>query len=108
MQKVHGNTAIECGVDPNNVFIIENGEVVAFNQKGVRIAGNGPSGEVFIDGTGIGDISSSIIKERKYLSEDGMFSLVITIDVSKKEIPCRLISSINYLRILFSSSLLLN
>ena len=87
MQKVHGNTAIECGVDPNNVFIIENGEVVAFNQNGVRIAGNVPSGEVFIDGTGIGDISSSIIKERKYLSEDGMFSLVITIDVSKKEIP---------------------
>jgi ribonuclease J len=87
MQKVHGNTAIECGVDPNNVFIVENGEVVAFNQNGVRIAGHVPSGEVFIDGTGVGDISSSIIKERKYLSEDGMFSLVITIDISKKEIP---------------------
>ena len=87
MQKVHGNTAIECGVDPDNVFIIENGEVVAFNQNGVRIAGHVQAGEVFIDGTGIGDISSSIIKERKYLSEDGMFSLVITIDVAKKEIP---------------------
>ena len=87
MQKVHGNTAIECGVDPNNVFIIENGEVVAFGQNGVRIAGHVPSGEVFIDGTGVGDISSAILKERKYLSEDGMFSLVITIDVNKKEIP---------------------
>ena len=87
MQKVHGNTAIECGVEPDNVFIIENGEVVAFNTNGVRIAGNVPSGEVFIDGTGVGDISSSIIKERKYLSEDGMFSLVITIDIAKKEIP---------------------
>ena len=66
MQRVHGNTAIECGVDPDNVFIIENGEVVAFNQNGVRIAGHVPSGEVFIDGTGIGDISSSIIKERNF------------------------------------------
>lgn len=87
MQRVHGNTAIECGVDPNKVFIIENGEVIAFSENGVRNAGHIHAGEVFIDGTGIGDISSSILKERKYLSEDGMFSLVITIDIAKKEIP---------------------
>lgn len=55
--------------------------------KGARLAGHVPSGEVYIDGTGIGDISSSIIKERKYLSEDGMFSLVITIDPENKTIP---------------------
>ena len=87
MQKVHGNTAIECGVDPNKVFIIENGEVIAFSENGVRNAGHIQAGEVFIDGTGVGDISSAILKERKYLSEDGMFSLVITIDIAKKEIP---------------------
>ena len=87
MQKVHGNTAIECGVDPENVFVIENGEVVAFSENGVRVAGHVHSGEIFIDGTGVGDISSTILKERKYLSEDGMFSLIITIDVNKKEIP---------------------
>lgn len=87
MQKVHGNTAIECGVKPENVFVLENGEVIAFNEEGARIAGNVPSGEIYIDGTGVGDISSSIIRERKYLSEDGMFSLVVTVDVYKKEIP---------------------
>ncbi len=87
MQKVHGNTAIECGVKPENVFVLENGEVLAFSETGARIAGKVPSGEVYIDGTGIGDISSAIIRERKYLSEDGMFALVITIDTQKKEIP---------------------
>ena len=87
MQRMHGNTAVECGVDPNKIFIIENGEVIAFSENGVRNAGHIHSGEIFIDGTGIGDISSSILKERKYLSEDGMFSLVITIDITKKEIP---------------------
>ena len=87
MQKIHGKTAIECGVKPENVFVLENGEVLAFNENGARIAGHIPSGEIFIDGTGIGDISSQIIRERKYLSEDGMFSLIITIDVTKKEIP---------------------
>ncbi len=87
MQRVHGNTAIECGVKPENVYVLENGDVVAFSEKGARLAGHVPSGEVYIDGTGIGDISSSIIKERKYLSEDGMFSLVITIDPENKTIP---------------------
>ncbi len=87
MQKVHGNTAIECGVKPENVFVLENGDVLTINEVGARIAGKVPSGEVYIDGAGIGDISSNIIKERKYLSEDGMFALVITIDVQKKDIP---------------------
>lgn len=88
MQRIHGNTAIECGVKPEHVFVLENGEVVAFNEEGTaRIAGRVPSGEVYIDGTGVGDISSTIIKERKYLSEDGMFSLVITIDITNRELP---------------------
>jgi len=87
MQRVHGATAVECGVKEENVFIIENGEVVTFSEKGAKIAGKVHSGEVFIDGTGVGDISSSIIRERKYLSEDGMFSLVITVDVTNKKIP---------------------
>lgn len=87
MQRIHGNTAIECGVKPENVFVLENGDVLAFSDKGARMAGHLPSGEVYIDGTGIGDISSAIIKERKFLSEDGMFSLVITIDVANKTIP---------------------
>lgn len=87
MQKVHGNTAIECGVDPNNVFVLENGDVIVFNEEGARISGKVPCGEVYIDGTGVGDISSNIIRERKYLSEDGMFSLVITIDTTSKTLP---------------------
>lgn len=87
MQRVHGNTAIDCGIKPENVFVLENGDVVAFSENGARLAGHIPSGEVYIDGTGIGDISSSIIKERKYLSEDGMFSLVITLDATNKTIP---------------------
>lgn len=87
MQRVHANTAIECGVKPENIFILENGDVVAFSDKGARFAGHVTSGEVYIDGTGIGDISSNVIKERKYLSEDGMFSLIITVDVINKDLP---------------------
>ena len=87
MQRVHGDLAVETGVDKNNVFILENGDVVAINEHSARIAGTVPSGEVYIDGTGVGDISSSIIKERKVLSDDGIFALVITLDTKNKTIP---------------------
>ena len=87
MQRVHADLAIECGVDPNNTFILENGDVLAINDHSARNAGHVTAGDVYIDGEGIGDISKDIIRERRMLSEDGMFSLVITIDTKKKIIP---------------------
>ena len=87
MQRVHADLAIETGVKPENTFILENGDVVAINEHSARKAGHVQAGDVYIDGIGIGDISSSILKERKLLSEDGMFALVITIDTNNKTLP---------------------
>ena len=88
MQRVHKDLAIDTGVNPDNIFICENGDVLAFNELGqARMAGHIPSaGDVYIDGTSIGDTSGAIIKERKALSEDGMFSLVVTIDSKAKQV----------------------
>ena len=87
MQRVHGDLAVQTGVDPKNVFVLENGDVLAINERSARIAGHVPASEVYVDGSGIGDISGNIIKERKMLADDGMFSLIITIDSKKKTIP---------------------
>lgn len=87
MQKVHGDLAVETGVDPNNVFVLENGQVVTISEQGAKIAGRVQSGDIYIDGVGVGDISTSTLKERKKLSEEGMFALVITIDTINKTIP---------------------
>lgn len=87
MQRVHADLAIECGVKKENAFILENGDVFCINERGGRMAGRIHSGDVYIDGTLIGDISSSIIKERKVLSEDGLFALIISIDIENKTIP---------------------
>ena len=87
MQRVHADLAVETGVLKENTFILENGDVVAINENGARVAGKVQAGEVYIDGTSIGDISSPVIKERKTLSEDGMFSLIITIDSKNKTLP---------------------
>ncbi len=87
MQRVHADLAVETGVLKDNIFILENGDVVAISETKARYAGQVEHGEVYIDGTGIGDISTSIIRERKQLSDDGMFSLIITIDTKNKTIP---------------------
>ncbi len=87
MQRVHADLAIETGVLPENTFILENGDMVAINDHGARFAGHVTSGDVYIDSSGIGDISSHLIKERKALSEDGMFALIITIDTQNKTLP---------------------
>ena len=87
MQRVHADLAIETGVKPENTFILENGDVVTINDKEAKLNGRVQAGEVYIDGTGIGDISSIVIKERKILSEDGMFAIIMTIDSKNKTIP---------------------
>lgn len=87
MQRAHADLAVETGVKRENTFILANGDVAAINERGCRLAGHVHAGEVYIDGTGIGDISAEIIKERKSLSEDGLFSLIITIDPKNKLVP---------------------
>lgn len=86
MQKVHAMLAIECGCKPENTFILENGDVLALSQRGARISGHVQAGDVYIDGDTIGDIDSSTIKERKILSEDGLFSIIFTIDIKKRRV----------------------
>jgi ribonuclease J len=86
MLVAHMGIAIECGLRPDNAFVIDNGTVVAFSEDGARIAGNVHSGLTYIDGSFVGDLNSAIIKERRILSEDGMVSIVLTINERTKEI----------------------
>ena len=86
MLVAHMAIAMECGVRPDNIFVIDNGTVIAFSDEGARIAGSVHTGLTYIDGTIVGDLNSAIIKERRILSEDGMVSIVVTINEKSKEI----------------------
>lgn len=80
MLKHHKELAVQLGVEADNVLIMDNGDVAALTSDTIRYAGKVQAGDIYIDGTGIGDIGSAIIKERKALSEDGLLSIILTID----------------------------
>ena len=86
MLKTHRDLAVDCGVKPENILIMDNGEVAALTTDSIRMAGKVTAGEVYIDGTGIGDIGSTVIKERKLLSEEGLFAVVLSINSGTKKL----------------------
>lgn len=86
MLKQHANLAVECGVKPENILIMDNGDVAALTATSMRRAGRVTAGDVYIDGNGIGDIGSSVLKERRTLSEEGLFSVILTLDLETKSL----------------------
>jgi ribonuclease J len=81
MQVQHGRLAVEMGVAPENVFIIENGQPIEFFADGsARRAQPVPAGYVFVDGLSVGDVGEVVLRDRRALATDGMFLVVVTVD----------------------------
>ena len=70
------------GIPAKNIFIAEVGQVLEVEKKGARLYGSVPSGKVMVDGSGVGDIGSVVLRDRKHLAEDGLVVVVMAIDVS--------------------------
>jgi ribonuclease J len=81
MQVQHGRLAIETGVAPENVFIIENGMPIEFAADGSARRGQPvTAGYVFVDGLSVGDVGEIVLRDRRALANDGMFMVVVTVD----------------------------
>ena len=78
--QIHGKLAVAMGVSPKNVRIGEIGSVIEFTGKNCKINGTVPAGKVFVDGTGVGDVGSVVLRDRKHLATDGM--IVVCVNIS--------------------------
>src|SRR4029078_13558972 len=76
-----GRLAVDTGVAPENVFIIENGTPIEFWADGSARRGQPvPAGYVFVDGLSVGDVGEIVLRDRRALANDGMFMIVVTVD----------------------------
>ncbi len=81
MQVQHGRLAIETGVAPENVFIIENGIPIEISEDGSARRGLPvTAGYVYVDGLSVGEVGDVVLRDRKALANDGMFMIVVTVD----------------------------
>lgn len=86
MLKIHTRLAQSCDVPKENCYILENGDVLALTPNSARIAGHFNADDVYIDGSGIGDIGNVVLRDRRILSEEGLVVVVATIDMKNREV----------------------
>ncbi|WP_165329294.1 ribonuclease J1 [Streptococcus tangpeifui] len=86
MQKVHAGLAEDTGIPRENIFIMENGDVLALTKDSARRAGHFNAQDIYVDGNGIGDIGTAVLRDRRDLSEDGVVLAVATVDFKTKMI----------------------
>ena len=84
--KQHGELAIKLGLNPKNVVIPEVGNVIEVNRSGIRKSGTVISGQIFVDGLGVGDVGNIVLRDRKHLSQDGILTVVVTLSKDNKRI----------------------
>ena len=86
MLKTHAKLAREMGMDPRNIVISDVGKVIEITPKHARINGTVPSGKVFVDGYGVGDVGAVVLRDRQHLAQDGMIVVVVSMSAEDGQV----------------------
>ncbi len=82
----HTNLAKVMGIDPKNTLVATNGSVIEVSQKEIKCSEAVPAGRVFVDGLGVGDVGSIVLRDRKHLADDGIIVVAVSIDSNSREV----------------------
>jgi len=84
MLKTHTDLATLCNIPKQNTFILNNGDILNINKDGIKKQGRVQAGEIYVDGSRIGDVSNVVIKDRTLMSNNGILAIIINIDTKNK------------------------
>ncbi|MCG7333997.1 ribonuclease J [Sporosarcina sp. ACRSM] len=82
----HSKLAQETGMQKSQVFIADKGDIVEYKNNKMRMSGRVQAGNILIDGIGVGDVGNIVLRDRKLLSQDGIFTVVVTLNRKQKRI----------------------
>ncbi len=82
----HKELAISMGIPKENIFLMRIGDVLEISKNDAKINGTVPSGQVLIDGLGVGDVGNIVLRDRRHLSEDGLMVVVVTMEKESGDI----------------------
>lgn len=84
--KAQAKIAMDLGMDKDNIFILNSGEVLSMAQEGAAVTGKVPVGTVLVDGLGVGDVGNVVLRDRQHLAEDGILIVVMSLEAATGEL----------------------
>ena len=84
--RTHAKLAMEMGMDPANIFITDIGQVLELTHEDCQWGCTVPAGNILVDGLGVGDVGSVVLRDRRHLAEDGMIVVVVSVSTDDGEI----------------------
>ena len=88
MLQIHKRVAEAMGMDPRNICVAEHGSVIELTTKHIKCEASVPAGEVFVDGSGVGEVGAVVHNDRKLLAEDGMVVVVLSMSSHDHRLLC--------------------
>ena len=88
MLQIHKRVAESMGMSPKNIVVADNGSVIEITGKHIKCETSVPAGEVFVDGSGVGEVGAVVLNDRRLLAEDGMVVVVLPMSSHDHQLLC--------------------